>query len=62
MIKMVDVLYVHTIKMRDKVRQMGYNIPMKVMHLFDYYSDDEMVDVSLKNKHKKFYAFSFKTR
>ena len=50
MIKMVDVLYVHTIKMRDKVRQMGYNIPMKVMHLFDYYSDDEMVDVSLKNK------------
>ena len=40
-----DQLYVHTECMVNLLKKMGVKAPMKVMHLFDYYSNDAMMPI-----------------
>ncbi len=53
LLKTFDCLYVHTEAMVDSLHAHGIHTEMKVMHLFDYYSDDPMMTrdeiMSLKN-------------
>lgn len=58
MISTADVLYVHTENMQDILRNLGYNMEMRIMHLFDYYSDDEMNDYYAQLKMKNIVAFA----
>lgn len=52
-LKKFDVLYVHTNAMKSKLLEIGIAVEMRVMNLFDYYSDDDMhsfeEQISLKN-------------
>lgn len=38
-----DCLYVHTESMAEQLRGHGISTPMKIMHIFDYYSDDSVM-------------------
>ena len=53
LIKGFDCLYVHTEAMAEQLQTHGIHAEMKVMHIFDYYSDDPMMGreevLSLKN-------------
>lgn len=44
LLKKIDTIYVHTEAMADVVRNKGIKAEIKIMHLFDYYSDDAMLD------------------
>lgn len=44
LIKGFDCLYVHTEAMAEQLQAHGIHTEMKVMHIFDYYSDDPMMD------------------
>lgn len=52
-LKGFDCLYVHTEAMADRLQAHGIHTEMKVMHIFDYYSDAPMMSreelMSLKN-------------
>ena len=39
---MPHVLLVHTDAMKQKLEELGVTTPMRVIQLFDYYSDDSM--------------------
>lgn len=45
-LKKADILFVHTMAMKEILLSYGVCVPMKIMNFFDYYSDDPMVDVS----------------
>lgn len=41
----LDYLYVHTPAMKNRLLELGVKTPMKPINLFDYYSEDEQLDV-----------------
>ena len=51
--KHMDEIIVHTDEMRERLVSDGVKVSMKVMHLFDYRSDEPMLNVSevIENKH-----------
>lgn len=53
-----SLLLVHTEAMAQKLRELGVTTPMKVITLFDYYSDDQMLDVSSVEQRKKEVIFA----
>lgn len=44
LLKKMDTIFIHTDAMADVVRNKGIKAELKIMHLFDYYSDDAMMD------------------
>ncbi len=42
-LKLFDCLYVHTENMVKHLHRLGISTPMKIMHIFDYYSDDPVM-------------------
>ncbi len=52
-LKIFDCLYVHTENMAEQLQRYGILNAMKIMHIFDYYSDDPMMTkdeiLALKN-------------
>lgn len=53
-----DVIYAHTESMAETLRKEGFSCPLKVMHLFDYYSDDPMIPMGKMLPFKSIVAFA----
>ncbi len=53
-----SMLLVHTQAMKDKLRSLGVTKPMRVINLFDYYSDDPMIPAEEIQKHKNEIVFA----
>lgn len=58
LLKKVDVIFAHTEKMVDALKGCGVNTMCKVMHLFDYYSDDAMMPIEDTLAMKQIVAFA----
>lgn len=54
----MDKIFVHTDAMADIVRKINGKASIKVMHLFDYYSDDAMLEKSIMPNLKNVVAFA----
>ena len=58
LLKQADVLFVHTEAMAQLLKGYGLNQTMKIMHLFDYYSEDSMVPIMEMKKMRNVIAFA----
>ena len=57
-LKGFDCLYVHTEAMAERLQAHGIHTEMKVMHLFDYYSDNPMMSREERMSMKNVVAFA----
>ncbi len=57
-LRLADELLVHTNAMRDMLSRHGIKIPMKVLQLFDYYSEDEIIPEEKLLQHKQEIVFA----
>ena len=53
-----DLLLVHTQAMADKLKQLGTIVPMRLLWLFDYYSNDPMQTIDVTMSHKRDVIFA----
>lgn len=58
LLQKVDCIFVHTESMAQVLRINGIDKPLKIMHLFDYYSDDAMIPKEELLKMKNVVAFA----
>lgn len=54
----MDYIYVHTIAMKKVIKSLGVTAKMPVFHLFDYYSNEPMIDYDKMIGLKKVIAFA----
>lgn len=47
---MADTLYVHTEAMQNLLREKGIEVPMKIIHVFDYYTTDSYRQIGMELK------------
>lgn len=57
-LRLVNELLVHTKAMKDWLSGHGIKTPMKVLQLFDYYSDDDMIPAETLLRHKQKVIFA----
>lgn len=55
-LNMADVLYVHTEAMQNKLIEKGVRVPMKIMHVFDYYTRDNYRQINQEQKYTIIFA------
>lgn len=58
LLKKMDVIFVHTEAMAEIIMKVGIKASIKIMHLFDYYSDDAMIEKNELLKMKNIVAFA----
>lgn len=58
LLKKMDVIFAHTESMAEILKKFGIKATIKVMHLFDYYSDDAMISKEEMLKMKNVIAFA----